>query len=63
MTLMSWRGLQLCEEQGFVLPNPSSGSKQEEKLEGKTSWFSRVLLKLLSFVVLPEVRLEQASSR
>lgn len=60
---MSWRSLQLSEEQGFVLPNPSSSSKQEEKLQGKTSRFSCILLKLLSFVVLPEERLERTSSR
>lgn len=57
-TWTSWRSLQLSEEQGFVLPNPSSSSKQEEKLQGKTSRFSCVLLELLSFVVLPEERLE-----
>lgn len=58
MTWMRWTSLQLSEEQGFVLPNPSSGFEQEEELQEKTSWLSCILLKLLSFVVLPEERLE-----
>lgn len=61
-TWTSWRSLQLSEEQGFVLPNPSCSSKQEEKLQGKTSQFS-CILKLLSSVMLPEERLEQTLSR
>lgn len=62
-TWTSWRGLQMSEEQRFVLPNPSSSSKQEEKFQGKTSRFSCILLEPLSFVVLPKERLESTLSR